>query len=191
MAILVCPWAWRKPAAAPRLVCPVDQHPLARNGQFARTVWDGQGAHAVVIQRYRCAQCGTTYSALPWDLHPHRSVSRAVLWAIWGWRRCRQWRWARIAAWCAPRFPVTLRTLQRWVQTVQALLAGLGPHLLQALAQTGATPAAVWAVVGSDPWATWRALWATWGRRAVPVAVSTGSWLQVSAVAGWLRPHTS
>lgn len=191
MAILVCPWSWRKSATFHRVHCPRDQHPLAHNGQFARTVWDRHGAHAVVIHRYRCARCQTTYSALPWDLQPHRSVSRPVLWAIWGWRVHRHWSWRRVAAWCQPRFPITPRTLQRWVQTVQGALATLGSRLLQALAQTGTTPAPVWTVVGPDAWATWWQLWRAWGRAAAPASASTGSWLQVSAVAGWLTAHTS
>ena len=190
MAILVCPWSWRKPATWTRVYCPQDGTALARNGQFGRTVWDRDGAHPVVIQRFRCARCRRTYSALPWDLQPHRSVSRPVLWAVWGWRIRRQWAWRRVWAWCLARFPITARTLQRWRATVTGWLARLGPRLLQTLAARGAPPPTVWAAVDGDPWATWRRLWRGWGR-ATAGAARTGSWLAISAVAGWLPPHRS
>ncbi len=191
MAIVVCPWSWRKPATWARVYCPQDRRPLARNGRYARTVWDRTGAHEVVVQRYWCARCQRTYSALPWDLQPHRSVSRPSLWAVWGWRVRRHWPWARIEAWCLARFPLTRRTLQRWVATVITELASRGRRLLQAVAtRQGGMPAAVWVALGPDAWATWRQLWRVWGRTASGAA-STGSWLQVSAVAGWLSAHTS
>ena len=188
MAIVVCPWAWRKPGAWTRVYCPQDRTPLARKGRYARTVWDRDGAHAVVVPRYRCARCHRTDSALPWDLQPQRSLSRPGLWAIWGWRVRRQWAWARLEAWCRRRFPITRRTLQRWVATVTAGLADLGPRLLQALATGGPLPSTVWAALGPDAWATWLRLGRGWGRRASGAA-STGSWLQVSAIAGWRPAH--
>lgn len=188
MAIVVCPWSWRKPGTWTRVYCPQDRTPLARKGRYARTVWDRDGAHAVVVPRYRCARCHRTDSALPWDLQPHRSLSRPGLWAIWGWRVRRQWAWARLEAWCRRRFPITRRTLQRWVATVTAGLADLGPRLLQALATGGPLPSTVWAALGPDAWATWLRLGRGWGRRASGAA-STGSWLQVSAIAGWRPAH--
>ncbi len=173
----------------PPPVCPVDSdHPLVRNGTNWRHARDHHGSHPIAIQRYRCRDCGVTYSALPYDCRPYTAHTWPLVWALgWIWPRDRHWTWARCQRWLAAHhLDLHLRTLQRWAARWRA-----GESLLIATAidwiakNYGTRAVSVWPEADQTRLQHWRALWKSVVAVSAPGAAQ-GGWLTGSTLWGWI-----
>ena len=101
--------------AADLLYCPLDDTRLAKNGSYGRHILDRHPLRVIRIQRYRCAACHVTYSALPYDLRPYTAAIWTLTWTIWMWHVEAHQPWSTIQDWLR-RHEMILdwRTLQRW-----------------------------------------------------------------------------
>lgn len=116
-----------------RLRCPADDVDLAKNGTYLRHILDRHPLRVIRIQRYRCATCHVTYSALPYDLRPYTAAIWTLTWTIWMWHVEAGQPWSTIQEWLARHGMILdLRTLQRW----QARWRKGLPRILLALVQT-------------------------------------------------------
>ena len=57
-------------------------HRLVKDGQYRRHADSIEAETLLVIQRYYCRACATTYSALPYDLRPYSTATWGVTIAV-------------------------------------------------------------------------------------------------------------
>jgi len=197
MAIIYLSYTSRQYPSGPRderLICPVcPKEPrisiLGKNGTYWRHILDARGLRRWHVQRYRCATCRTTFSALPYDLRPYTAATWALTWAIWVWHQEQQRAWSIIFAWLTQHgIPLHLRTLQRWQTRWAWGLPRIRQTIVQWIAALWGTRAiAVWDTgTGMHPWYI---LW----RRIVAYAAThqgkdwrTGGLLGFSVLQAWL-----
>jgi len=144
------------------LVCPVADHPLVKNGGYARQADDTEGEHSLRIQRFRCQTCGVNYSALPYDCRPFTAATWSITLDLgWLWRAEQGWTWKQCLAWLESRgIARHHRTLERWAARWRAGL----PQVVQGAVQW---IGAVWGTRTLTVWPTeqqtvvehWRDLW--------------------------------
>ena len=168
-------------------MCPVDpRHHLVKNGHYSRHA-DSLPSHKLLsIQRYQCRACGTTYSALPYDLRPYSQATWAVtLAAGLLWRVEHGWTVATCLQWLdSHRFLYHQRTLERWAARWQIALPLIVQAAVQWIAQHYGTRA-VAAFPGHDEstWQHWRRLWQAIRQ---DLGMYHGGWLGTSVLWGWL-----
>lgn len=193
MAIILLPLSSRQLYAqlsAGSPVCPVDpNHPLVKNGTYTRHADSIAPDALLIIQRYLCRVCATTYSALPYDLRPYSTATWGVTLAVGAvWRVEFQWTWKDCLAWLAVHhLPYHLRTLQRWA----ARWRRAEPHIVRTAlqwiaAQYGTRAGAVWPAATEAPVSHWRRLWRLGRNLATDPAARHGGWLAGSVLWGWL-----
>ncbi len=181
---------WRGQTDRP-LVCPRDSsHHLVKNGHYTRHADSLPPDAALVIQRYYCRSCATTYSALPYDLRPYSTASWGVTLAAGAvWRLEHRWTWTRCQQWLAAHgLPYHLRTLQRWHRRWQTAVPAVVQAAVQWIAQVeGTRTIAVFPGYAEAPLSHWRRLWrAVRDHHAADPAVGYGGWLAGSVLWGWL-----
>lgn len=168
-------------------VCPVvPGHHLVKNGHYWRHADVLPSNKLLSIQRYQCRACGTTYSALPYDLRPYSRATWAVtLAAGLLWRVEHGWTVADCLRWLDSHgFLYHQRTLERWAARWQTALPVIVQAAVQWIARHHGTRA-VAAFPGHDEasWQHWRRLW-----HAVRPSrgMGHGGWLGTSVLWGWL-----
>jgi len=167
-------------------VCPVNPgHPLVKNGHYWRHADTLPPDQWLTIQRYQCRACGTTYSALPYDLRPYSRATWAVtLAAGLLWRVEHGWTVADCLQWLESHgFPYHQRTLERWAVRWQTALPIIVQVAVQWIARYHGTRAMA-AFPGYDEtsWQHWRRLW-----HAVhqSLGICHGGWVGTSVLWGW------
>lgn len=103
--------AWSSPSL------PVLSRDVGGMGHYERTmawVWRGvEKTRVVPIQRFRCTSCKQSFSFLPWFLLRFIWSAGMVVQKCWD-----EWNGGRATAQVAVRQGVSIRTVQRWFQTV-------------------------------------------------------------------------
>jgi hypothetical protein len=116
--------------------CPADDVRLAKNGTYWRHILDRHPLRVIEIQRYRCAKCHVTYSALPYDLRPYTAAVWTLTWTIWMWHVEAHQPWSSIQDWLRRHEMILdLRTLQRWQARWRKGLPLILLALIQSIAQ--------------------------------------------------------
>ncbi len=116
--------------------CPADDVRLAKNGTYWRHILDHHPLRVIEIQRYRCAKCHVTYSALPYDLRPYTAAIWTLTWTIWMWHVEAHQPWSSIQDWLRRHEMILdLRTLQRWQARWRKGLPLILLALIQSIAQ--------------------------------------------------------
>ena len=172
-------------------VCPQDSsHRLVKDGRYTRHADSIPADETLVIQRYYCRSCATTYSALPYDLRPYRTATWGMTLAIGVvWRAEHGWTWDDCQQWLTEHgLPYHLRTLQRWAVGWQAALPAIVQAALCWIAQHyGTRGLAVFPGHRERPWRHWHRLWqAVCNHPASDPAARHGGWLGASVLWGWL-----
>ncbi len=172
-------------------VCPADPaHRLVKDGQYTRHA-DALPAEAtLVIQRYYCRSCATTYSALPYDLRPYSTATWGLVLAVGVvWRAEHGWTVEACRRWLERHgLPYHRRTLERWAARWRMAL----PAIVQAAAQwiaayVGTRAIAVFPGYAESPGQHWRRLWqAVREHRESDPAARRGGWLGTSVLWNWL-----
>jgi hypothetical protein len=128
--------------AADLLYCPLDDTRLAKNGSYGRHILDRHPLRVIRIQRYRCAKCHVTYSALPYDLRPYTAAIWTLTWTIWMWHVEARQPWSTIQDWLRQHgLILDGRTLQRWQARWRQGLPRILLTLIQSIAQLWGTRA--------------------------------------------------
>ena len=165
-------------------------HRLVKDGQYRRHADSIEAETLLVIQRYYCRACATTYSALPYDLRPYSTATWGVTIAVGlCWRAEHGWTWAACEQWLrAHQLPYHRRTIERWHARWQAALPHIIRTALEWIAQQAGTRAvAVFPGYHETALHHWRRLWqAVRSHPSSAVAASQGGWLAGSVLWGWL-----
>lgn len=144
-------------------VCPHDSaHRLVKDGRYARHADSIPADATLVIQRYYCRSCATTYSALPYDLRPYSTATWGVTLAVGVyWRDEHGWTWADCHRWLQEHgLPYHPRTMERWHARWKVALPRIVQATMDWVAQHPGTRALA-AFPGHDESALhhWRRLW--------------------------------
>ena len=171
-------------------VCPQDSsHRLVKDGQYTRHADSIPADETLVIQRYYCRSCATTYSALPYDLRPYSTATWGVTLAVGVvWRAEHEWTWGDCHRWLAGHgLPYHPRTVERWQARWQAAVPAVVQAAMVWIAQNLGTRAlAAFPGYDESPLQHWRRLWRAVRDRETDPAARRGGWIGASVLWGWL-----